>query len=97
MITEILKNYRSLIDNLEILIDASGYKNEYIARKLSMSPATFSMKKRRKSFKLEELEKLFSIISNEDVEDMIMLNIIQQRQNEDEISSEEFKEMMGWK
>jgi hypothetical protein len=45
MITEIARNYKTLLSLLPELIEVSGYRNDYLSRKMGLSPATFSAKK----------------------------------------------------
>lgn len=97
MIIEAVTQYRFIIENFNEIIELSGYKNEFIARKLNLSPANFSAKKSRQSFSNEEIEKILKIIVNEEVEDYFMLHIMRSKKDEESISSSELKKVMSWK
>lgn len=97
MIIEAATQYRFIIENFNEIIELSGYKNEFIARKLNLSPANFSAKKSRQSFSHEEIEKILKIIVNEDVEDYFMLHIMRLKKDEESISSSDLKKVMAWK
>ncbi len=96
MTLEIISDYKNLISNINKLIDISGYRNDYIAKKIGLLPQTFSVKKKRKSFTVEEVEKIMGVIDNEDVEEFVMLEVLRSRKNDENLSGEEFKKLMGW-
>jgi hypothetical protein len=80
------------------IIELSGYKNEYIARKIEMKPQYFSVKKQRNSFNLVEVEKILSVIFNQDVEDYILLLEMRSRKNDETVTLAEYKKEIGsWK
>ena len=94
----IINNYRKLVDEMPKIIELSGYKNEYIARKMEMKPQFFSVKKNRNTFDVEQVEKILSIIFNEDVEDYLMLIEMQNRKNDETLTLAEYKkEIARWK
>jgi predicted transcriptional regulator len=97
MTSEIISNYKSLAANISQLIEVSGYRNDFIAKKIGIQPQTFSVKKGRKSFTVDEIEKIINVIDNEEVEDYMMLEIMRTRKNDENISSDEFNALMGWK
>lgn len=45
MIQEAVLNYKILLTHINELINISGYRNDFIAKKLGLKPTTFSMKK----------------------------------------------------
>jgi hypothetical protein len=96
MATEIVKNYKTLVDSLPELINVSGYRNDYIAQKIGLSPANFATKKKRGTLSLNEVEDILNIIENEDVENYIMLEIMRSRKDEPTISLEQLEKEMGW-
>jgi len=95
---EIVNNYKVLANNIGRLIEVSGYRNDYIARKIGLTPVNFATKKKRGSLSVDEIEKILKVIDNEDVEDYLMLEIMRQESGSDEqnISYDEFKSRMGW-
>ena len=94
----IINNYKKLVHEIPTIIDLSGYKNEYIARKMEMKPQFFSVKKSRNTFDIVQVEKILSIIFNEDVEDYLLLIEMQSRENDETLTLAEYKkEIATWK
>ena len=73
MVTEIVNDYEELLSNIGQIIEVSGYRNDYIARKIGMTPVNFSAKKSRKSFTVAEMKRIVEVIDNEDVTDYLMV------------------------
>ena len=94
---QIVSAYKRLLDSVADIIDVSGYRNDYIAKKLGLKPQNFSVKKQRGNWTPDELEKLLRIIDNEDVENYLMIEQMRSMKDEETISLEEFKKEMGWK
>jgi len=94
---EIVVNYRTLVQNLGELIHVSGYRSDYLARKIGMKPANFSQKKQKGNWSVDEVEKLMEVIENEDTENYLMLQLMRAAKNEETVSYEEFQKEMGWK
>jgi hypothetical protein len=98
MTLQIANDYKTLLHHLPDLIDVSGYRNDYLSKKMGLSAATFSAKKQRGNWTIDEVIKLMTIIANEDVEDFLMLQIMRETKNEETISADEFrKEVKKWK
>lgn len=97
MIAEIVSNYENLAGNIGKLIEVSGYRNDFIAKKLGITNVNFSAKKNRKTFSIEEVKKIVSIIDNEEVEDYLMLSEMDARKDDEAISHDDLYKRMGWK
>lgn len=98
MLSEIANNYSTLLKFLPELIDISGYRNDYLSKKMELSPATFSAKKQRGNWSVDDVIKLISIIENEDVDDFLMLQLLRASKDEETISADAFrKEIKKWK
>lgn len=87
---DIVSNYKKIAMNINTLIDVSGYRNDYIAKKLGIPASSFSVKKSRGSFSVDDIEKIMQVIDNEDVEDFLMLQEMRALKDEETISYEEF-------
>jgi hypothetical protein len=96
MATEIVSSYKIIMRNIGQLIDVSGYRNDYIARKIGLTPVNFATKKKRGSLSVAEIESILQIIENEDVDNYIMLEIMRSRKDEPTMSLEELEKEMGW-
>ncbi len=94
MLSEIVNNYKTLLQFLPELIDISGYKNDYISKKMALTPATFSAKKQRGNWSADDVIKLISIIENEDVDDFLMLQLMRAAKDEETMSADEFRKEM---
>ena len=93
-----INNYKILIEELPNIIDLSGYKYEYIARKIDMKPQYFSVKRQKNTFNLIEVEKILSVIFNEDVEDYLLLLELRSRKNDETLTLDEYKKQVAtWK
>ena len=98
MLSDIANNYSTLLKFLPELIDVSGYRNDYLSKKMGISPATFSAKKQRGNWTADDVLKLVSIIENEDVDDFLMLQLLRAAKEDETISADEFrKEIKKWK
>lgn len=63
---DIVLGYQSLLDNLEVFIDDSKFKKEYIIERLKISRATFYNKIKKKSFTVDEMVVLSKLLFPED-------------------------------
>lgn len=97
MMQEAVINYRTLLENIANLIDISGYRNDFIAKKLGIKPTTFSVKKQRGTFTPEEVEKLLHVIENDETEDYYLGLIMKSLEKDETYTLEEFKQQVGWK
>ncbi len=95
---DIVSNYKNLVMNINTLIDVSGYRNDYIAKKLGIPPSSFSVKKNRGSFSVDDMEKIMQVIDNEDVEDYLMLQEMTNLTEEEKVtmSYADAKKLLGW-
>ncbi len=95
---EIVQNYKNLRQNIGFLIQKSGYKNVYLAEKLGIPATNFSVKKKRGSWSVDEIEKIVAIIDNEELEDFLMVKLMDEELESPEpsLSVDEFKRRMGW-
>ena len=75
----------------------SGYRNDFIAKKLGITNVNFSAKKNRKTFSIEEVKKIVSIIDNEEVEDYLMISEMDAKKDDETISHDDLYKRMGWK
>ncbi len=98
MTLDVVKNYQSLVKRIPELIEISGYRSDFIARKIGLKPANFSVKKQRGNWSVDEVEKFLKVISNEEVENYLMTELMRSRKDDEELSYEEYKkEISSWK
>jgi uncharacterized protein YjcR len=95
---EIIGKYQHLKNNISLLIDKSGYKNVFIAEKIGLLPNHFSVKKQRNSWTDEEIDKILSVIENEELEDYYLGMLMDKTDKEDTLSLAQLKSnMKAWK
>ena len=94
---EAVLNYKLLVDNLGNLIAISGYRNDFIAKKLGIKPSTFSLKKQKTTWSREEVEKLLSVIENEETEDFFLGLLMESLEQDETLTLSRFKKQVGWK
>ncbi|MEO8416395.1 MAG: hypothetical protein ABI472_22220 [Ginsengibacter sp.] len=92
-----LNQYRAIKNNLEEIIKISGYRIDYVAKKLGISPQNFSVKKQRNSWNDDEIEKILKIVDNEDSEDYILGQIMEVLESDETLSLSEFMKAVKWK
>jgi hypothetical protein len=98
MTLDVVKSYQSLVKRIPELIEISGYRSDFIAKKIGLKPANFSVKKQRGNWTTEEVEKLLQVISNEEVENYLLIELMRLRKDDEEVSFEEYKkEISSWK
>lgn len=97
MMKEAILNYKLLVDNLGNLITISGYRNDFIAKKLGIKPSTFSLKKQKGTWSREEVEKLLSVIENEETEDFFLGLLMESLEQDEILTLSQFKKQVGWK
>ncbi|MBO9594819.1 MAG: hypothetical protein J7599_18085 [Niabella sp.] len=93
---DVVHSYRLLLKELPHIIDISGYKNEYVAKKLGMQPGNFSNKKQRGSWTADEVEKILKTISNEDVTTYLDELVFERCFPGNTVDSATFEKRMGW-
>lgn len=98
MTLDVVKSYQSLVKRIPELIEISGYRSDFIAKKIGLKPANFSVKKQRGNWTTEEVEKLLQVISNEEVENYLLIELMRLRKDDEDVSFEEYKkEISSWK
>ena len=97
MMQETVLNYKILLKNVGELINISGYRNDYVAKKLGIKPTTFSVKKQRATWTPDEIEKLLAVIGNDETEDYYLGLIMQGLESDETLSLSEFKKAVNWK
>ena len=95
---QIIGEYQLLKKNISILIDKSGHKNIFIAEKIGLLPNHFSVKKQRNSWTDQEIDKILSVIENEELEDYYFGMMMNDTNKEDTLSLAQLKSnMKAWK
>ncbi|MDQ6814873.1 MAG: hypothetical protein M3040_14150 [Bacteroidota bacterium] len=98
MALDIVADYQALLKNIPQLIEISGYRSDFLAKKIGLKPANFSLKKQRGNWAPNEVEKLLQVINNEEVENYLLLELMRSRKDDKEVSYEDYKkEISTWK
>lgn len=94
---EIVENYVALKSQMASLIDLSGYKNSFLAKKMGIAAPTFSVKKQRANWTEEEMQKLLKIIENDALEDAFLLTMMRAEKAAPCHPIADLKAEFGWK
>jgi hypothetical protein len=86
MITETVKNYRIILNSIDNIIEASGYKISWIEEQMGMNRVSFYAKRKSGNFTIDEMEKLVKILKADELEDKILLEM--SIENEKDVSVE---------
>jgi uncharacterized protein YjcR len=92
----VIDNYLLLKKHVPDFIEKSGYRNDYIAEKIGMSPSYFAVKKKRGNWSDDEISKIMLAISNDAVNDFFDKLMIKNCFPGNTVSSIEFEKIMGW-
>ncbi len=99
----IIENYKKIKTAVPQLIEISGYRNDYLAKKLGMKPANFSVKKKRSNWNEEELDMLLKTLTTNTGEVSLFLKetaeiaFAEERINGEMLTAIEFEKLMQWK
>jgi hypothetical protein len=88
---EVMADYYEVEKNIGKIIESTGYKNEYIAKKLGMPISTYYIKKRNKSFAFKEVYKIVKMLDDDTTYNQAELELMESRKNDEEMSAEDFK------
>lgn len=91
----VINQYMIIKESIPHLLNISGYRNDYIAKKIGISSSAFAVKKQRKSWTDKEVREIIEIIThpNEDVEDYIMMEIMRERESEQDLTMEDYQKL----
>jgi predicted ATP-grasp superfamily ATP-dependent carboligase len=99
----VIENYKKIKKAIPQLIEKSGYRNDYIAKRLGMKAANFSVKKQRGNWNEDELELLIKTLTTTTGEVELFLreateiSIAEEHLKGEMLSSTEFEKLMKWK
>lgn len=96
----IINQYRIIKENIPKLLEVSGYRNDFVARKIGISPAAFAVKKQRQNWTDAEVKSIVDIITgvNEEAEEYVMLEIMRSRKEEENLTMSDYKKFRAqWK
>jgi len=96
MLQNIVNNYERLRLNLGALIDKSGYRNSFLAEKIGMQPAYFSIRKQKATWTETEIKKILEIIEDEDLQEFYDIELIKNSITDNPLNSKEFEKKMKW-
>ncbi len=99
----IIENYKKIKTAVPQLIEMSGYRNDYLAKKLGMKAANFSVKKQRSNWNEEELDLLLKTLTSNAGEVELFLketaeiSFIEEKIKGETLTTTEFEKLMKWK
>jgi len=78
----VLQEYRKLEDEITNIIDETGYKSQFIAKRLKMPLSTFYFKRKTKSFTPTEVSQIVNMMADDnDNDDTELLELAKSRRN----------------
>ncbi len=94
----IVHDFKIFKANFPTLLDMSGYKMDFLAKRIGMASSSFSIKKKRNSFDLDEMQALLDIIWNDYLEGAFLAEAMKQGQNEGHLSKKETEDLFrSWR
>ncbi len=89
--------HKEIKDRISALIEASGYRDDFVAKKIGMAPAYFSVKKQMGNWSEKEVEKIIAVLTaeNDEVFDLLMLEEMRLRKDEETLSLDEYKKVIA--
>jgi hypothetical protein len=63
--TKVVNDYAAIMDAVPEIIKQSGYKVEYVAKKLCIPKSTFYSRRKKKAFFVDDMKKLVALMDNE--------------------------------
>jgi len=91
---EVLGDYLEVEKNIGAIIASTGYKNEFIAKKLNMPISTYYAKRRTKSFAAKDVFKIVKMLEDDETCNTAEIELMNSRRNDEVISSSEFKDKL---
>ena len=86
----VLDDYKTVVDNIDGIIKGTGYKMDFIARKMDMPISTFYMKKRTRTFTYNEVTQIVGMLDDdESVENAYLLELAESRLNDETVGIDE--------
>jgi predicted transcriptional regulator len=84
-VSEIVRNYSKVVNNVDEIIAQTGYKGKFIAKKLGIPESSFYVKKRNRSFTLDEIIRLVDMMDEDDaaLEDEYLLKLCKECRNDE--------------
>jgi hypothetical protein len=94
-----IENFIAIKNEIPKLIDLSGFRNDYLAKRLGIRAANFSVKKQRSNWTEIEIKNLIDFLQrSEEVEDYLLLLQMRAADKEETITSTEFLKLVSeWK
>jgi len=95
LLQKVIGEYAQLVDNLGGIIRETGYKQNFIARKLSMPISTFYLKKRTSTFTLDEVTQIVDLLDEDvDIENKYLIDLAESRWDEENMSFDDMMKLM---
>jgi hypothetical protein len=91
--------HKEIKDRISALIEISGYRDDFVAKKIGMALSDFSVKKEKCIWSEKEVTKILDVLTaeNDAVFDLLMLEEMRLRKDDETFSLAEYKKELGWK
>jgi hypothetical protein len=91
---EIIQQYRSLKEHFSDILEWSGYRLDFLAKEIGMPKASIYVKKQRKSFTEDEMEKLLDIVWTDKIEDKFFAQALLEGDKDENMNANEIAQML---
>lgn len=86
---ETIVEYRNLLNRVDEFIKLSGYRIDYLQKKLGISRVSFWRKRKHGEFTIKEMEILSDFIFTDELEDKLLLKLMNEAESSGFLSEEE--------
>jgi len=95
MVAEVINEYEVLAKNVTELIERSGFRVDFVRKKLGLSGPGFYKKRKAGNFSPEEMRKVLSIIKAEDLEEKMFIEIMDKAKLSGRLTEKETKSLFA--
>jgi len=90
VLIEVIDDYSRIVDNIGGIIKETGYKSNFVANKLNIPISTYYLKKRTKTFTLDEVTKIVWMLDDDqNLENEYLIDLAESRLDEETIPLDE--------
>ena len=94
-LVDLLEEYIQVEKKIGDIIQSTGYKNDFIAKKLKLPISTYYTKKRTKSFTAKEVFQIVRMLDDDDADDnAALLELAKSRMDDEFTSGADYKKFL---
>ena len=89
-LVDLLQEYFKVEKNIGEIIQSTGYRNNFIAKKLKLPMSTYYTKKRTKSFTANEVFQIVRLLEDDDYSNAYELELAKSRADDEDVSVDDY-------